>query len=105
MVGYSPTFRSTLALGRGEDNAIYSIMRALDGSRSDEGYAALRQRFESAAKSWASVHEAQSLYRLLARLLTHGAIRVARTVVRGTDLRYGADPAEDGSRREVLARR
>jgi hypothetical protein len=75
MVAYSPTFRSTLALGRGEDSAIFSIVRALDGFGSDEGYAALRERFESATKSWASVYEAQSLYRLLAKMLTHGNIR------------------------------
>jgi hypothetical protein len=75
MVGYSPTFRSTLALGRGEDNAVYSIVRALDGFSSDEGYAALRQRFESAAKSWASVAEAQSLYRIVTRILPHGEFR------------------------------
>ena len=75
MVGYSPTFRSTLALGRAEDNAIFAIVRALDGFNSDEGYAALRQRFEAAAKSWASVYEAQSLHGLLVRLLARGEIR------------------------------
>lgn len=75
MVGYSPTFRSTLALGRGEDNAIFAVIRALDGFSSDEGYAALRQRFEAAAKSWASVYEAQSLHRLLIMLLARGEIR------------------------------
>lgn len=57
-------FRSTLALGRGNDDVIYSIVRAWDGCGNDEGYAALRQRFEAAAKSWASVYDAQSLYRL-----------------------------------------
>jgi len=79
MVGYAPTFRSTLALGRGEDDVIYSIVRALDGFGNDEGYAALRQRFEAAAKSWASVYEAQSLYRLLVKLLTRHNIRTSRT--------------------------
>ena len=96
MVGHSPTFRSTLALGRGEDNAIYSIIRALDGFGSDEGYAALRQRFEAAAKSWASVYEAQSLYRLLVKMLNHGGIR-RQAVVGGAPL---AD-AEEVSRVEV----
>lgn len=63
MIAYAPTFRSTLALGRGEDNVTFSIVRALDGFGNLEGYAALRQRFEAAGKSWASVYEAQSLYR------------------------------------------
>jgi hypothetical protein len=75
MIGYAPAFRSTLALGRGNDDVMYSIIRALDGFGNDEGYAALRQRFEAAAKSWASVYEAQSLYRLLVKLLTHRHIQ------------------------------
>jgi hypothetical protein len=69
-VGFAPAFRSTLALGRGEDDVLFSLVRALDGFSSDEGYAALRQRFEAAAVSWASVYEAQSLYRKLVRMLT-----------------------------------
>ncbi len=79
MIGYAPTFRSTLALGRGDDDVIYSIVRALDGFGNDEGYAALRQRFEAAAKSWASVYEAQSLYRMLVKLMTRKSIRTNRT--------------------------
>lgn len=67
MVGYAKTFRSTLALGRGDDDVKYSIIRALDGFGNEEGYAALRQRFEAATKSWASVYEATSLYKLLIR--------------------------------------
>ncbi len=69
MVGYARTFRSTLALGRGDDDVKYSIIRALDGFGNDEGYAALRQRFDAATKSWASVYEANSLYKLLVRSL------------------------------------
>jgi hypothetical protein len=69
MVGYAKTFRSSLALGRGDDDVIYSIARALDGFGNDEGFAALRQRFEAATQSWASVHEAISLYRLIIKLL------------------------------------
>lgn len=69
MVGYAKTFRSTLALGRGDDDVKYSIIRALDGFGNDEGYAALRQRFEAATKSWASVYEANSLYKLLVKSL------------------------------------
>jgi len=69
-VGFAPAFRSTLALGRGEDDVMFSIIRALDGFGNDEGYAALRQRFEAAAVSWASVYEAQSLYRKLVRMLS-----------------------------------
>ena len=69
MVGYAKTFRSALALGRGDDDVKYSIIRALDGFNNDEGYAALRQRFEAAIRSWASVYEANSLYKLLVKSL------------------------------------
>jgi hypothetical protein len=74
MVGYARTFRSTLALGRGDDDVIFSIVRALDGFGNDEGYAALRQRFEAATKSWASVYEANSLYKHLVKLLARRRI-------------------------------
>ena len=47
----------------------------LDGFASDEGYAALRQRLEAATQSWASVYEAQSLHRLLVKLLARHNIR------------------------------
>jgi hypothetical protein len=74
MVGYARAFRSTLALGRADDDVIYSVIRALDGFGNDEGYAALRQRFEAATKSWASVYEAHSLYRHLLKLSTYRQI-------------------------------
>src|SRR5262249_12358534 len=46
-----------------------SIVRALEGFNNEEGFAALRQRFEAAARSWASVYETQTLYKHLVRLL------------------------------------
>ncbi|QDT15416.1 DUF932 domain-containing protein [Alienimonas californiensis] len=72
MIGEAPAFRSQLALGKGDDEVTYTLSRALDGFNNDEGYAALRQRFESAAESWASVHEAAGLYNLLAKLTGGG---------------------------------
>lgn len=69
MVGMGKTFRSQIAVGKGQDATSFSLMRALDGFGNDEGYAALRQRFESAATSWASVHESLSLYNLTAKML------------------------------------
>lgn len=70
-VGYAKAFRSNLALGRGNDDVNYSIVRALDGFNNDEGFAALRERFTAAAQSWASVNEAQSLYKQLLKLNHH----------------------------------
>ncbi len=69
MVGMGKTFRSQISVGKGQDATSFSLMRALDGFGNDEGYAALRQRFESATTSWASVHEALGLYNLTAKLL------------------------------------
>jgi hypothetical protein len=68
MVGYTKTFKSSLALGKADDDVAPSLTRALDGFGNDEGYAALRQRLESAASSWASVYESTMLYKLAVRL-------------------------------------
>jgi hypothetical protein len=71
MVGYAKAFRSSLSIGRGTDDVNYSIVRALEGFNNEEGFAALRSRFDAAAKSWASVYEAQGLYKHLVRLLAN----------------------------------
>lgn len=68
MTGYANAFKTALQLGHGGDNTRYALMRALDGFTSDEGYAQMRERFDSATRSWASLREQQSLYQLLIRL-------------------------------------
>jgi len=68
MIGMARAFRSTLALGKGEDHVGHTIIRALDGFNNDEGYAALRQRLEAAGSSWLSMYESQQLYKLLVKL-------------------------------------
>jgi hypothetical protein len=75
MVGYSPTFRSELSVGKGEGGTAFVLERVLEGFNNEDGYAALRQRFESATRSWASVHEAGRLYRVLSRTLNQGAVQ------------------------------
>lgn len=74
-VGYSRAFRSELSVGRGDDGVAFALTRVLDGFNNEEGYAALRQRFEMATRSWASVAEANRLYKMLARLHNRGEIR------------------------------
>jgi hypothetical protein len=74
LVGYSPTFRSELSTGRGDGGVRFVLERVLGGFNNEDGYAALRQRFESASKSWASVHEATRLYKVLARLHSRGEV-------------------------------
>lgn len=65
MVGYGRAFRSDLSLGK---DMAHCISRALEGFDNGEGYAALRQRFESAQNSWASVCECSELCKTLVRL-------------------------------------
>ncbi len=65
MVGYGRAFRSDISLGK---DIAHCISRALDGFDNGEGYAALRQRFESAQKSWASVRECAELCKNLIRM-------------------------------------
>jgi hypothetical protein len=74
-VGYTPAFRSELSVGRGEDGVAFALTRVLDGFNNEDGFIAMRQRFESAAKSWASVNEVNKLYKLLARLHHRGEIK------------------------------
>ena len=64
MIGYSRTFRSDIRLG---NDARHTLTRAFNQFDSDEGFAALRQRFESAQKSWASVREVLELRKVLTR--------------------------------------
>ena len=66
-VGYARSFRSDVRIG---DDTAYTLERALGQFDHDEGFTALRQRFESAQKSWASLHEALLLHRTLARIGT-----------------------------------
>lgn len=75
-IGYNPAFRSELTVGKGEDRVEFAVMRALEGFNNEEGFAAIRQRFESAAMSWASVHEVQRLYQILVRIHHAGGVRM-----------------------------
>ena len=68
MIGYTKTFRTSLALGKGADDVTPTITRALESFNSDDGFAALRQRIESAGKSWSSIYETQQLQKLLCSL-------------------------------------
>lgn len=88
MVGLARAFRSTLALGRGEDNVGPSIIRALDGFNNDEGYAAIRQRLEVAGSSWLSVYESQNLYKLLVRLHHQGHLSGSQTGAQNAKVKW-----------------
>jgi len=65
LVGYTRAFRSDVSLGK---DIAHCISRALETYDNGEGYAALRQRFESAQTSWASVRECLQLYKSLIKV-------------------------------------
>jgi len=77
MIGYARAFRTEINIGRGGegndgDDTIFSIQRALDSFNNEEGYAALRQRFESATNSWASVFEVSRVNKVLNKMAQKG---------------------------------
>jgi hypothetical protein len=93
-IGFSKTFRSELNVGRGDDGVHFALTRVLEGFNNEEGFAALRQRFESAANSWASVNEANRLYKTLIRL--HHRKEVKGHSVLPTEGSDGAETAYRG---------
>ena len=70
-IAFAPAFRSELNIGKGSkarEGATFALVRALEGFNNEEGFAALRQRFESATRSWASVAEVNQAYKTLLKL-------------------------------------
>lgn len=65
MIGHAKAFRSDVPVGK---NMEHCIVRAIESFDNGDGYAALRQRFESSQTSWASVHECLRLNELLESL-------------------------------------
>jgi hypothetical protein len=96
-VGFSPAFRSELNPGKAEDGTTFALLRVLEGFNNEDGYAAMRQRFESATASWASVGEVGRLYKVLARLHGRGEVKGARPAV-------GGDGASEVPRGSTLLR-
>jgi hypothetical protein len=74
-IGWANAFKTTLQLGSGQDSVSYTLRRALEGFTNDEGFAVMRDRFETAQSSWASLREQQQLYKLLIRLQNDSKLR------------------------------
>lgn len=85
-------FRSTIRIGKDPE---HSLDRALSHYSNDDGFSAMRQRFESAQRSWASLREVRMLESELSRIswgATDGAAerrRAFRTMVGDFESRYG----------------
>jgi hypothetical protein len=82
-IAYTAAFRSELAVGKGDGGVAFALTRVLDGFNNEDGYAAMRDRFEAATRSWASVHEVSRFYKILARLHHRG--EVEHTMPKGGD--------------------
>lgn len=65
----SKTFRSEVQLGKAGDAPEIPLTRALDTFNNEEGFQALRQRLDSAKKSFASLHEVDTLAKIFRRVL------------------------------------
>ena len=77
MIGYSRAFRSEISMGRGDSknaDLTFSLERALDSFSNEEGYSALRNRFESATTTWASISECNRVYKVLDAMGKHGLL-------------------------------
>ena len=93
-VGYSPAFRSELSVGKGEEGVGFALQRVLEGFNNEDGFAAMRQRFEAAARSWASVNEVNRVYKQLGRLHNTGGIAAgAPMMLRGGDGAHELTPS------------
>ena len=107
MIGYSRAFRSDVAVGKHMDHC---IARALQSFDNGDGYAALRQRFESSQRSWASVHECLQLGAIIEKIqrdrqvTTDGLLRRFRSVAGNLSELYGLANVEalSDKRRRIL---
>lgn len=74
-IGFAPAFRSELSLGRNEDSFEYPLTRAIESYNNEDGFNAIRQRYESAATSWASIAEVNKVYKSLVTIHNRGDVR------------------------------
>jgi hypothetical protein len=70
-VAYAPAFRNDITLG---DDPGYAIGRALESFDSDEGYSAVRQRFQAAQSSPASLWECRKLFQTVRKVDDKGSL-------------------------------
>lgn len=66
LVAMSKAFRSGIILGKRA--AVDSLCRAVDSYSNEQGFVALKERIESAQRSWASVYECVQLSKILSGL-------------------------------------
>lgn len=73
-VAYTKAFKTETNIGSKKvdhDNIDYVLTKALESFNNEDGFIALRQRWESASKSWASINEVNVAYKTIVRV--HGS--------------------------------
>lgn len=77
-IAMTPAFKSEINIGRKE--GIFALSRVLDGYNNEDGFAALRSRWESAQTSFASLNEVNGVYKTLLRLGNKGGVASMTTI-------------------------
>lgn len=102
-VGYARAFRSEINIGNKTDDIRHNFTRALNSFNNEEGYGVLRQRFESAQQSWASLRETNRVYQILEKLAAHNELTLtSKEMVRAGA--HGADFVEVVTHQPVFRR-
>ena len=86
IIAYTTAFRTDIAVG---NDPKHNLNRALESFDSDEGYSALRQRFETSQLSPASLYECLKLYKLLKKMERTDAISTFDKVAGNIYDQYG----------------
>lgn len=68
VIGYSPAFRSEITVGKKNDSTEFALERMMDTFNNPDGFTGIREMFELAAVSWASVNEAVRLNNVILKV-------------------------------------
>lgn len=70
LIAMSTGFKTGVNFGKKDDGFRHQLIRVIEGFNSDEGYAAVRARIQSANESAASVREVNNLYKVMVKHIT-----------------------------------
>lgn len=90
-IGYAACFRSGLSLGKNEDSFEFPLVRAFEGYNNEDGFLALQQRWDMAAKSWASLGEINQAYKMLVKIHHRKHVRTVARKLQSAEI--GTDGA------------
>lgn len=82
-IAFTPRLRSQLTVGTKGDSINFVLERALSSFNDEDNYAALQNRYQAAAESWASIKEAMWLSKVLIRIYNNGQMKGVKRIVIG----------------------